>query len=73
MIFGPLCLFTQSAVIVSVSIVPSDGAVNIASMGLFGLPWFVRYLVMIAVMAVSIYVLRPQLKMAVGLIRKRKK
>ena len=49
------------------------GAVNIASMGLFGLPWFVRYLVMIAVMAVSIYVLRPQLKMAVGLIRKRKK
>ena len=48
-------------------------AVNIASMGLFSLPWFVRYLVIIVVMAAAVFILRPQLETAMKLIRKKKK
>ncbi len=48
------------------------GVVNIASMELFYLPWFVRYLVLILVTGGAFFIMRPQLAGVLKTFRKKK-
>ena len=48
------------------------GVVNIASMELFYLPWFVRYLVLIIVAGAAFFIMRPQLEGVLKTFRKKK-
>ena len=48
------------------------GVVNIASMELFYLPWFIRYMILILVTGGAFFIMRPQLEGVLKTFRKKK-
>jgi len=48
------------------------GVINIVSMRLFYVPWFIRYLILAAVSAAAFFIMRPQLTGVLKTFKKKK-